>query len=100
MFQQYHKIKFREDNEMEYVSAWKKGDISLFLVVTVKDNITVYYSYNGEERGESRFTLSKDIFLTGVDDFMNQLDENVFFEKSIYGVIQNFIYFIEDSVLV
>ena len=100
MFQQYHKIKFREDNEMEYVSAWKKWNISLFLVVTIKDNITVYYSYTGEERGESRFTLSKDIFLTGVDDFMNQLEENVFFEKSIYGVIENFIYFIEDRVLV
>ena len=100
MFQQYHKIKFREDNEMEYVSAWKKLNISLFLVVTIKDNITVYYSYTGEERGESRFTLSKDIFLTGVDDFMNQLEENVFFEKSIYGVIENFIYFIEDRVLV
>lgn len=97
MFQQYHKVKFKENNEVEYVSAYKEGNISLFLVVNVK---TVYYSFHGEERGESRFTLPKDTFLKDVENFMGFIDDDCFHEKSAYGSITGFIDMLEDYVLV
>ena len=100
MFQQYHKVKFKENNEVEYVSAYKEGNISLFLVVNVKDIITVYYSFHGEERGESRFTLLKDTFLKDVENFMGFIDDDCFHEKSAYGSITGFIDMLEDYVLV